>query len=442
MSTKQQVTDETGAVHTLSRCVGKGGQGEVWLAQGGRRIVKLLTSGRDSEVLRRQLAFIRRLDLTGLHVARPIALLRPPHVGYVAEFLDDMVPIASLIKAPNSGLVQWHIDTGGLRRRLRLLAHAGEALSGLHSRGVIYADVSHNNIFVSEPIEATEAWLIDLDNLSHESAPDTAIYTPFYGAPEIVSGSHGCTSLSDAWAFAVLVWQTLTLTHPFVGDMVNDGEPELEDEAVAGRLPWVGHSTDDQNLCTSGLPSDLVVGVSLQSLARRTFEDGLTMRPKRPSVSQWVQRLHSAADQTLRCPGCKGTYFPTALECPWCEEPRPELQVVKIARWKPDHGIVQTALRLGQYPLSEEGLMLTRRITQACTGLAAREPHVELTLVPRGISIRTRPGFEAWVAPVDRAQDERHAVTERRRIVPRNGWMLFFEDPAREQRIALLGRSV
>jgi eukaryotic-like serine/threonine-protein kinase len=441
MSPIQQVIDESGAVHTLTRRIGKGGQGEVWLAEGGRRIVKLLHPRSDAEALRRQFAFVRRLDLGGLHVARPIAVLRPPYVGYVAEFLGDMVAIKDLIDAPPSGLLQWHIDSGGLRRRLRLLAHAGEALLGLHARGVVYADVSHNNVFVSEPVEALEAWLIDLDNLSHEADPRRAIYTPGYGAPEVVAGKSGCTSLSDAWAFAVLVWQTLTLTHPFVGDLVNDGEPELEEEAFAGKLPWVGHSEDDRNVCTTGLPPDLVLANRLIELARRTFEEGLGDAKQRPSVAEWVDRLHAAADQTVQCPECSGTYFVVEKLCPWCDEPRPSVSAVRIARWDPKKGVVRGAMRLGQLPLEETGLVLPRRVTEGRTGQSAREPHVEITRVPRGVSVRTKPGFQAWVAPAANALEEHHAVDERGRIIPRNGWLVLFEDPAQPQRVALIGRS-
>lgn len=175
-----EVTDETGAVHPLERKIGKGGQGVVWLVKGGRRVVKLLERG-DPETLRRQFLFVRRLDLSGLHVAKPLAVLKPPRVGYVAEFLGDMTPIGTLLAPPAKDLMRWHIDTGGLRRRLRLLAHAGEALLGLHGRGVVYGDVSHNNVFVSTPVTAHEAWLIDLDNLAHDSDPRRAIYTPGYG---------------------------------------------------------------------------------------------------------------------------------------------------------------------------------------------------------------------------------------------------------------------
>ncbi|MCA9713257.1 MAG: hypothetical protein KC468_01030 [Myxococcales bacterium] len=387
MQEPERVVDETGAEHVLERCIGRGGQGRVWLTAGGRRIVKLLPRRRDPEALRRQLAFVRRLDLRGLHVAKPLALLKSPRVGYVAEFLTGMAPIASLISAPRSGLGQWWNDeTGGLRRRLRVLAHAGEALAGLHGRGVIYADLSHDNVFVSASTSATEAWLIDLDNLSHSSDPCTAIYTPWYGAPELVNNVGGCTTLSDAWSFAVLVYSTLTLTHPLIGDYVSEGEPELEEEALAGRLPWVGCTTDQRNYASTGIPAFLTMGRKLNELARKTFEDGVNNRRLRPGVAEWVARLHAAADQTVTCPGCGASYFVNADVCPWCdEEPRPRLVRVDIARWQPHVGLVAGTPRLGVVPLTDTGVRLPLRITRGLSGVSARELHVALDLAPRGV---------------------------------------------------------
>ena len=367
------VTDENGIVHELERCLGEGGQGAVWLTRNGRQVVKRFSRTRDREGLRRQIAFVKRLDVRDLHVARPLTLLRPPEVGYVAEFLSDMVPLRTLLApARGSPVDRWYLDTGGLQRRLRLLAHAGEALASLHARGLIYGDVSHNNVFVSGPVEATEAWLIDLDNLRYESDPANAIYTPGYGAPEVVSGARGPSSLSDAWAFAVLAFHTLTLVHPFCGDFVTDGEPELEEDAFAARVPWVDHSTDERNRSSHGIPRDLVLGPQLQALARETFEDGVQDILKRPGVARWVERLHVAADQTLRCATCGQSFFVTAPACPWCDTARPPLAQVRLHRWEPQRGIVEAMGTVARMPLAHEPVPLTRRHTQGESGIRAR----------------------------------------------------------------------
>ncbi|MSQ84704.1 MAG: hypothetical protein EXR77_17840 [Myxococcales bacterium] len=440
MNPTHQVVDEFGAVHALVKRLGVGGQGEVWLAAGGRRVVKLLNNGGNPESLRRQFAFVRRLDLHGIHVAKPIAVLKPPHVGYVADFLGEMVAIKSIMQAPSANLASWHIASGGLRRRLRLLAHAGEALVALHGRGVIYTDVSHNNVFISEPVGAAEAWLIDLDNLRYQSDPALNLYTPGYGAPEIVAGRAGCTSLSDAWAFAVLVWQALTLTHPFVGDLVTEGDPEVEELAFAGGLPWVRHQADTRNACTSGLPPELVLAPRLVELARRTFEDGLSDRAKRPGIAEWVERLHAAADQAILCPDCAATYFVTETACSWCDAARPELATLRITRWQPSHGRVEGSTRLGQFPVTRTPLKLPRRVTQGVPGVPGRELHVEFELVAKGVRVRTAPGCGAWAASVSR-DSERYPIDERGRVVPKDGWMVFFDNPDLPQRIAVIGRT-
>src|SRR5437879_3728252 len=81
------VTDEAGTIHNLVRVLGDGGQGAVWLTRNDRRVVKLLPRKGRVEDLRRHLAYLKQLSLDGLHVARPLALLRPPALGYVSEFL-------------------------------------------------------------------------------------------------------------------------------------------------------------------------------------------------------------------------------------------------------------------------------------------------------------------------------------------------------------------
>jgi len=87
-------------------------------------------------------------------------------------------------------------------------------------------------------------------------------------------------------------------------------------------------------------------------------------------------------------------------------------------------------------------LQLPRRITQGLTGSHARDIHVEIKLVDRGIAVRALPGYQAWVVPVDKClQNDCFQLDEQGRIVPQNGWIVLFDPPDQPQRVAVLGRN-
>ncbi len=450
----KNVTDEAGCIHVLERSLGQGGQGTVWLVSGGRRVVKLLAKRGNREALRRQIAMVKRLRLDDLHVARPLALLRPPEVGYVAEFLEDMTSIGTLMTPPRkASIAEWYLATGGLRRRLRLLAHAGEALLGLHDRGLVYSDISHGNVFVSEPPDAHEAWLLDLDNLRHDSEPGRAVYTPGYGAPEVMDGSRGATSYSDAWSFAVLALRVLTLNHPFHGDMVQDGEPELEEKADAGELPWTGHRGDTSNASTRGIPLDWVLTKSLREAAEKTFEAGLRSPHERAPVSQWVKALHAAADITVRCLRCAGTFLALWERCSFCGERRPAIAYARIYRWHPARGIVRVGKAkqgdLERLPLTlepiREPLTLLARHTHDEQGVAGRQAVALLTPVERGVHVRPL-GPPLWITDPGAGAPSARPLSERGKTLllaedPGAGHVIHFEPPDTPHRVLVVNRG-
>jgi DNA-binding helix-hairpin-helix protein with protein kinase domain len=259
-------------------------------------------------------------------------MLAEPHLGYVMELLTGMVPIKTLMEPPKQGSVaEWYIQTGGLRRRLRLLAKAASLLAQIHGKGLAYGDPSPDNIFISEDTDAHEVWLIDADNLRYQSAPsDDPMYTPGYGAPELVQGRSGVNTLTDAHAFAVIAFKTLSLAHPLLGDYVNDGEPELEEQALRGKLPWIDHAQEDLNRASNGIPRKIILSRRLQELAQQTFENGLNDPKQRPGLAEWAEKLAVAADSTLRCPECGGSYYFGETTCPWCEHPRPGFAMLRI----------------------------------------------------------------------------------------------------------------
>ena len=425
MTRPQQVTSIQGIRYRLGRELGRGGQGAVFAVDSERLAVKLLY-GRSSQLrerLRDQIAMVARLPLEGLAIARAVDQLRPPHVGYVMELFTGMVPLRSLLQPPKGvpGVTQWYLDGGGLGRRLRLLAHVAEAVSALHGRGMVYADLSPHNVFVSENTDEHEVRLIDIDNLHPATTTGRSVYTPRYGAPEVVCETGLPSTLGDAYAFAVLAFETLALAHPLLGDGVRDGEPKLEERALRGELPWIEAPGDSSNRSTDGIPRELAVSQLLQQDFQRAFGLGLSRPVERPGLTTWAEHLHRAADRTVVCPSCAGSYYVPRPACPWCETSRPDCMVARVTLWDPDRcerarggirrkaGIVATANgkeRVLDHVVVSEGLLtqLTERITHGASG---NKPTVALEFAERRVTVTPLGGESLRLITLDGKREKR-----------------------------------
>ena len=450
----KRVFDEHRNVYELERELGRGGQGAVFSVKGGRRAIKVLfdRSSSQRELLRRQLKHIQQmnLELRELAIARPLEMLQPPHLGYVMELVTGMMPLSRLIDIPRNvdSLAEWYLSGGGLRRRLLLLARCAEVLSQLHSKGLVYSDPSPNNIFISTDVDACEIRLIDADNLHYESSTSTRrFHTPGYGAPELVLGRTGVNTLTDAYAFAVIAFRTLCLIHPLMGDLVIDGEPELEQQALEGSLPWVDDLEDQSNSTVHGLPRDIVLSPKLTKLCQRCFGEGLLKPEKRPGVSQWVEDLYSAADFILECPECHSTYYANQKCCPWCGSPRPTLVQLLIKRWEPlldarEHQrFLSDQKILAALAFSEhQPLTLTNRTISGRTGTDSHVPAIELRLEKTNIHVRSVNGQCFWLT-ADGEQQKPVEVQDSWKRIPTDmkqygTWLLHFAPLDRSHRLA------
>lgn len=402
------VTDQLGRRLELTRLLGRGGEGAVYEVRGGKLAVKLITTGGSArrEQLRNQLEFVRRLPLNGLPVARPTEMIAPPLTGYVMELLTGMAPLKSAIfgqsgDAPSAELYQ---GFGGLRRRLRVLARAAHVLTLLHAKGLAFGDPSPANIFVSEALDCSEVWLIDTDNLQCESIRPAGMFTPGYGAPELVSGRSGVTTLTDAFAFAVIAYQTLTLTHPFIGDLVADGEPELEEKAFAGELPWTEDVSDDRNRSRFGVQREVVLSPLLRELFERAFGPGRVEPTMRPGVAEWAERLSAAADATITCASCSRTFYVTAVECPWCSAAKPAVVVARIEVCDPKSIYVSGDSKpplVGRIAASDGETMVITRRALGSTGADANQPIIECAMDGTRIQLKCLDDVSRTVEPFD-----------------------------------------
>lgn len=328
------IEDEHHNLWPLSHSIGAGGQGEVWLARGGRTAIKMITAPTQeaAEAVHARLRRIQRLPLEGIPLAGVLALLRPPKLGYVMELADEMVALGALCDPDEEDVGAWYVRTGGLDRRLRLLGRLADAIARLHARAIVYQDLSPSNVLISAAVDQEEIRLIDVDNLGLSSAVGaTPIHTPGYGAPEIVSGNSGGTTLADAHALGVLIFEALTASHPFRGDRVQDADPSYQqDFADRFRLPWIDHPTDRTNECTTGIaPRQELLSGQLWDLSTRCFVDAVADPRTRPQAARWAAALHSAAGQTVQCPACGWTYRAAAASCLLCRRPRDRVWVLR-----------------------------------------------------------------------------------------------------------------
>jgi serine/threonine protein kinase len=365
--------DEFNNTHYLRKVLAQGGQGIVYRTTDPDVAIKLVIDKNGTEISSEKLiaayrSKFRQIRLLPIpkeaNITFPVALLSET-AGYVMTFLEGMYSVSSLcINSNNSSSVKdkeipvWlsgmsdknaakqivaYYKTGGLRGRLLVLYKIASKLAMLHGAGLVYGDISHNNIFYSNKNDQYSIWLIDADNLKYEGEKG-AVYTPRYGAPELVQEKGEGTTASDCHAFAVLAYNMLTMVHPFMGKKVtgqeidwadtaaNDKDPEAE--ALMGNYPWVGVRDDDSNSSDDGLPPVLLYDNELAELFQRTFGDGRKDPSKRPVIFHWPNAFIRAADSTIQCPGCNMSYRDDMEKCPYCEEPLPAMVVMEAYSWE------------------------------------------------------------------------------------------------------------
>jgi len=369
-----QITDEYFNLHLQGKLLGQGGQGAVYRSKDPDIALKLVTDASgvpvtDPEQIASYFDRLRNVRLlpipTDLNISIPMALLKD-QAGYVMQLLSDMVSFTwfwpdaeSSRKTVGSEKPAWlgnmqedpanmilhYRDTGGLRRRLTALYKYSSILARIHGNGFVYGDISPNNAYISSDSSRSEVWLIDADNFRFETAiSGVTVFTPKYGAPEVVQGLDGSRPRSDCHAFAVMAFHMLVMIHPFIGNKVNgsdsdwaegDEGDDIETKAYAGHLPWVDDGDDDSNSAAGGLPRELVLTAKLSKLFQQTFGPGRTIFWKRPAIYHWPEALAEAGDQTIVCSSCKMSWFFNVPgdTCPYCSSAKGNQLLVRSFAW-------------------------------------------------------------------------------------------------------------
>ncbi|WWW12530.1 protein kinase [Arcobacter cryaerophilus gv. pseudocryaerophilus] len=348
--------------------LGRGGQGVVYKTKNADVVIKIALNNEQQIKDKKQIkAFNQKIKKliykplpNDINIAKPLALLQN-EAGYVMNLLDGMHPFAKLLpqelskeKAESLEIpsflgeleqndkrsaiyITYYLNTGGLRKRLYALSRLAVVLYRLHSRGIVYFDVSHNNIFINSD-DIPLVYLIDADNIEYESINKSTVYTPNFEVPEILRGEPNST-YSDIYAFGILSYLTLTTTHPFDGVGLTEGEWDSDETNSKERweLPWIEDSNDDSNRSKNGLKGTLTITQELYKLFHQLFESGKEDKYARPTLPIWIEFLEKAASSTIVCKGCAMSYYDDLFaNCPYCEMAKPKKLIVESYYYKDD----------------------------------------------------------------------------------------------------------
>jgi serine/threonine protein kinase len=421
-SKKREVLDERGNRYILKGRLGEGGQGIVCETDYENTLVKICRRPKsDRAQWMEHIRWLMLQDLDGLNIARPVARITKPQPGYVMELMDGLESMQILVDATEVALedgdIKEYLNQGGVRRRLQLLAKLSRTLANLHGRGMAFGDLSPANVFISKNTQYSELWLIDCDNIcvNQRSSFDInekfvgkagSLYTPFYGAPEIIRGDSMISSLTDVWSFAVIAYRLLTALHPFIGDMVGDGEPELEEAALAGKLPWVDHPVDHRNKSSHGLPRDSVLLNPLKDLFERCFNAGRDAPEQRPSMDEWAEHLEHCCERLVNCQACNASYFyqPAGgrLACDFCDEPPKPGSIIFLRHYLHDPSILDIEdtkssdcyIDTGLRQVVNSGSKVTIKSSPPGSGFYNNAKSLyDISLSENGFSINPAPGI-------------------------------------------------
>ena len=384
-SVSKQFIDQYGNILYTTDELSRGGQGVVFRTKDPDLAIKQpLDENGEPDIksnLQSRFQNIRLLPLpAGIPVTLPLSITKN-EPGYVMRLLNGMKPIGCLhlggkekkelsdvqlphwlqnIPDKDMALKLFHYArTGGCKSRFDILFKTAAILARLHDAGLVYGDVSLNNIFM-ESHDNPAVWLIDADNLRFEKiSGGGGTYTPRLGAPEIVQGKDASRPRSDCWAYSVMAFELLALTHPFIGAKVlgedgdgddwdaetsdNDSGMQLEEQAYSGFFPYIDDEDDDSNEAPNlGLPRMLLFSNGLRQLFQETFGAGRLQPHRRPGMAFWAVEFAKAHDQSITCQNCGMSYFPTDHEkCPYCDAEKSCYLRISTKTWTyfvQDHG--------------------------------------------------------------------------------------------------------
>ncbi len=237
--------------YRLTRKLGAGGMGSVWLAYDLSLDTKCALKLVDDDKAKSEEVRVRFQ-----REAKAAAQLRSPHVVDVFDHGEwSGVPYIAMEFLDGEDLGQrlqrlGRLDPGST---YRVISHVARALTRAHAVGIVHRDLKPENVFLVRGDDEEIAKVLDFGIAKHDaySLQDKAtktgsfLGTPYYVSPEQARGK-STDYRSDLWSLAVIAFECLTGRPPFqaealgelMGQILYEDLPKPSDRAE-GLLPGI-----------------------------------------------------------------------------------------------------------------------------------------------------------------------------------------------------------
>ena len=290
---------ETFGRYQISRLLGRGGMGAVYLAYDSQlcRYVALKTPrlGSNPETVKR---FYRE--------ARATATLRSPYVcpvydvgqiggiHYLSMAFIDGKPLRQMIAEG---------QLNDLARVATIVAKVARGLQKAHEKGIIHRDIKSENIMIDsdgEPIVMDFGLAKQVEDDVHLTTPGRLVGSPAYMSPEQIDGDP--TQLgptTDIYSLGVVLYEMLTGRLPFWGSLTSILRKIPSEAPVhpSTLVPAVGHDSLLERVCLKMLakapgdryPSMAAVAETLAPTTAGAAEE------KPPERKSWWRRIWTSS---------------------------------------------------------------------------------------------------------------------------------------------------
>lgn len=326
-----------GKEYVLGKEIGGGLEGKVFEIEAlPNYVIKLLNTSKltnkDIDDSIRHLKWLKEIVGKNPELMQKLAVpkaLIDNELGYVMVKASAHKDLKTYITFPQGEqeFTEWYKENYKLKKRLQIIAYMFNALELIHISGLVFTDLSPNNIMVND--DKNNLVFIDTDNMRRRSdAYISVLGTEGYMAPEvyhyldktietklkelnidqnILSNSGKLTVDSDVFSAAIIAFQLLTLQHPFIGDKVEEGTADEETNAYHCQTDYILTDNTDNfssNPFVQLLQNEGIATTKIKDLFKRTFVNGKDNPMVRPTAIEFYEAFSEAIDMVAKCPDC------------------------------------------------------------------------------------------------------------------------------------------